>query len=117
MEGAATECSSPVLPRRRTADGTMSMSHGHAAAVVASESELLGVAHDEELDDEEYHDTSSDHQPIDPSKHPITPGFNKRRQAAKLHMIQSPTDNIFSPISKKLLGRKRTDVVKELPEF
>lgn len=72
---------------------------------------------DEEHDDEEYHDSSSEHQPIDPAKHPITPAINKRRQASKLHMIQSPTDNIFSPISKKLLGRKRTDVVKELPEM
>ena len=44
VEGSATERSSQVVPRQRTPDGTVSVSHGHAAAVVASESELLGVA-------------------------------------------------------------------------
>jgi anti-sigma regulatory factor (Ser/Thr protein kinase) len=44
VEGSATGCSSPVVPSQRTAHGTVSMSHGHAAAVVAGEAELLGVA-------------------------------------------------------------------------
>jgi anti-sigma regulatory factor (Ser/Thr protein kinase) len=44
VEGSATERSSQVVPRQRTSDGTVSVSHGHAAGVVASESELLGVA-------------------------------------------------------------------------
>lgn len=43
VEGSATERSSQVVAGR-TADGTVSMSHGHAAAVVASESELLAAA-------------------------------------------------------------------------
>lgn len=73
--------------------------------------------HDDEHDDEECLDSSVEHQTIEAAHHPITPAVHKRRQATKLHMVQSPTDNIFSPISKKLLGRKRTDIVKELPEF
>jgi anti-sigma regulatory factor (Ser/Thr protein kinase) len=43
VEGSATERSSQVVTGR-TGDGTVSMSHGHAAAVVASESELLAAA-------------------------------------------------------------------------
>jgi anti-sigma regulatory factor (Ser/Thr protein kinase) len=44
VEGSATERSARVVPRQRTSDRTVSVSHGHAAAVVANESELLGVA-------------------------------------------------------------------------
>lgn len=40
-----------------------------------------------------------------------------RRLASKHIVIQSPTDNIFSPISRKLLGRKRLDPTKVLPEL
>lgn len=40
-------------------------------------------------------------------KYPCTPAVDKRRQATIA--VQSPTDNIFSPISAKLLGRKRKE--------
>lgn len=49
--------------------------------------------------------------------HPMhTPAINKRRQATKHIVVNSPTDNIFSPISQKLLGRKRNDPARELPD-
>ena len=48
--------------------------------------------------------------------HPITPAISKRRQATKHIVINSPTDNIFSPITKKLLGRKRNDPARVLPD-
>lgn len=38
-----------------------------------------------------------------------TPAVNKRRQIIKQHVINSPTDNNFSPITRKLLSRKRHD--------
>lgn len=49
--------------------------------------------------------------------HPMTtPAINKRRQATKHIIVNSPTDNIFSPISQKLLGRKRNDPTRSLPD-
>ncbi|MFD2090849.1 anti-sigma factor RsbA family regulatory protein [Blastococcus deserti] len=44
MEGSATECSSPASPGRRAGTGARPVTHGHAAAVVGSEAELLAVA-------------------------------------------------------------------------
>jgi anti-sigma regulatory factor (Ser/Thr protein kinase) len=44
VDGSATECSSPALPTQRVGHGTVSVSHGHGAAVVGSEAELLAVA-------------------------------------------------------------------------
>lgn len=35
-----------------------------------------------------------------------TPAINKRRQATRDLIVQSPTDRIFSPISRRLLKRK-----------
>lgn len=46
-----------------------------------------------------------------------TPALNKRRNATKHIVVQSPTDNIFSPISQKLLGKKRNDPAKVLPDL
>ena len=72
-------------------------------------------SHDEE-EEEDEHDLSAHHE-HHPAQNPITPAVHKRRQATKHIMIQSPTDNIFSPISQKLLGKKRNDAARELPEF
>ncbi|MGY1803110.1 anti-sigma factor RsbA family regulatory protein [Blastococcus sp. SYSU D00922] len=44
MDRSATECSSTVVPNQRAGDGTPAVSHGHCGALVATESELLGVA-------------------------------------------------------------------------
>ena len=45
MDGSATECSSPAaVPTQRDGHGRAPVTHGHGAAVVGSESELLGVA-------------------------------------------------------------------------
>lgn len=43
-----------------------------------------------------------------------TPAIFKRRQATRHLVIQSPTDHIFSPVSQKLLNRKRADVIKPI---
>lgn len=46
-----------------------------------------------------------------------TPAVFKRRQATKHLEVQSPTDHIFSPISQKLLAKKRNDIHHEYQEF
>ena len=38
-----------------------------------------------------------------------TPAITKRRQATRNIIIQSPTDQFFSPISKKLLKKRQED--------
>jgi len=83
---------------------------------------------DSDVDTSHYEDTadfskpmSGDIQTPEETKVPMhtmqTPAINKRRQATKHIVVNSPTDNIFSPISKKLLGKKRNDPARELPSF
>lgn len=51
-----------------------------------------------------------DHQHADKNHNTnnnFTPAVVRRSQASKHLIVQSPTDNIFSPISRKLLGKKR----------
>lgn len=43
-----------------------------------------------------------------------TPAIFKRRQATKHLVVQSPTDHIFSPISQRLLQKKRTEVIRPI---
>lgn len=51
--------------------------------------------------------TNSDEQTKNQDKVQATPAAFKRRQASSHLVINSPTDHIFSPISSKLLHRKK----------
>lgn len=67
------------------------------------------------IEEQNEHDQ---HQQMGCSNKPMfTPAVFKRRQITKHHVVQSPTDNIFSPISQKLLGKKRNDAARELQDI
>lgn len=49
------------------------------------------------------------------AKMKATPAVNKRRQATRHFVVQSPTDHIFSPCTQKLLHpRKRPDTAEDI---
>lgn len=56
----------------------------------------------QETAEEKTDDEDEGHKMVQ-AQNPITPAIHKRRKATAQSMIQSPTDNIFSPVSKKLI--------------